>query len=127
MNKFINFTSGWKTYATVAAGLAWGLWEWHTGNTGEQMPWYIAIVLAGLGFHRAAIGKQAKATEAVTEALINFVESTLSQVQEPAVEAPKALSKGDKVGDVVIGQKSPTQTEASERLETAALNAAQVK
>ena len=125
--KLINITSGWKTYATVVGGLVFGLWEYHTGATGEQMPWYIALVLAGLGFHRAAIAKQAKATEAVTEALISFVQSTLGQVEEPAVQPSLGLQKGDSVGGVIIGQTSPVQTEASEKLETAKLNLAQVK
>lgn len=128
MPKFISLASGYKTYATVLAGLLWGVWEWHTGATGEQMPWYIGMVLAALGFHRAAIAKQAKSTQEVTQALVNFVQSTLSQVEEPAVEPSKGLQKGDKVGGIVIGQPSPAgQTDAQAKAETAALNASQAK
>lgn len=128
MPKFIPFASGYKTYATIIGGILWGLWEYHTGSTGEQMPWYIGVALAALGFHRMAIAKQAKDTEAVTQALINFIESTISTVEEPAVGAPKALQKGDKIDSVVVGQPSPAnQTDAQAKAETAALNAAQVK
>lgn len=125
--KFKSLKSGWKTYATVAVGIGFGVAQAY----GVHIPTWVDIILgfAGIGFGRMAISSQA---EESTVAIQKLVQDVLTQVSVPDnVQTPVVVndaSRGLTVGQtVVIGKPSPMgQTPAESHAETEALNSAQI-
>ena len=76
--KFLDWTSGWKTYATVAVGIGTGVAQYY----GYHIPTWVDIILgfAGLGTARLAISKQSAKT---AEDVAVLVSQVLAQVTVP--------------------------------------------
>ena len=79
--KFLNFTTGWKTYATVAIGIGVAVAQVY----GFHIPWAVDVGLGfvGLGFHRLATQKLTTDTVIAINALIQVVQDVQSQVTVP--------------------------------------------
>lgn len=120
--KLLDYTKGWKTYATVVLGLGVGV---YAAVTGHDIPvWGYAILgFAGLGFHRSALSNQA---QIATTDVLSLVQAVLAQVSTPdtlpSTNLPVRLVGA--VEPIVVGQ--PTPTSIPEEEVTKSLNKAQV-
>lgn len=73
--KFISWTSGKKTYATVAIGIAVGILQAYGIHIPSYVDW--ALVFLGIGTTRSAVASQSQAS---AEALKTLLDDVLSQV-----------------------------------------------
>lgn len=132
--KLINWTSGWKTYATVAIGIAIGVYSWYTGH---DVPSYVYLILGccGFGFTRSAISTETRnAIEAAVvlgKDVVSQTTVTVTPTTAQSTPAPESIKPGDTIPvqgstvKVVVGQPSPTNVD--EKTVTDSLNDAELK
>lgn len=81
---FLNFAKGYKTYATVAVGVALGVAQGMGYDVPTWADWVIGFM--GLGFHRMAIQNQSRIVEEQVAVLIKAIED---QITVPSPNPPK--------------------------------------
>lgn len=130
--KFLNWTDGWKTYATVAVGIGTGVAQYY----GYHIPGYVDVILGflGIGTARLAISKQSAKT---AEDVAILVSQVLSQITVPptvtvtakdgssTVVAPTPINTTNTIETTTIVNTQPSpkdQTELQEEAETRKLN-----
>lgn len=128
--KLISWTSGWKTYATVAIGIAIGVYSWYTGH---DVPSYVYLILGccGFGFTRSAISTETRNAIEAAVVLGKDVVSQTTVTVTPTVPTPASIKPGDVIPvtgstvKIVVGQPSPKGVD--ETAITDSLNDAELK